>query len=51
VSQNTLCHNNETLYPVVSFLLSDNDWDDVKLYFGNATLVPNDDWVLWRRKS
>jgi hypothetical protein len=35
----------------VSFSLSDKDWDDVKLYFGNATLVPNDDWVLWRRKS
>eukprot|EP01047_Picozoa_sp_COSAG01_P036274 COSAG01_NODE_2828_length_7002_cov_4.300014_2_plen_51_part_00 len=50
MSQNTLCPNNETLYPVVSFLLSDKDWDDVK-FFGNATLVPNDDWVLWRRKS
>ena len=37
----------------VSFSLtqSGKDWDDVKLYSANATLVPNPDWVMWQRKS
>jgi hypothetical protein len=41
----------EAVSGCVSFSLSPKNWDDVKLYFGNATLVPNSDWNLWKRDA
>ena len=39
----------EQLPGCMGFALSLREWGIAKLYLGNATLVPNDDWEIWQR--
>ena len=39
----------EQVQGCMGFALSSREWGIAKLYLGNATLVPNDDWEIWQR--